>query len=215
MSGVAQKQLGAGAARLAEALRVHPVIASVRDENALAGALTSRAQAIFLLASSIGRLSEVGQAVAQASKLLFLHLDFIGGLGRDDEALEYLLRTARPAGLITTRSSLVQSTRRLGMIPLQRLFLLDSQSLSTGIESAKSSRAEVVEVLPGIIPRAIGAIRAQLPHTLIIAGGLVRSPRDVGRALQEGASGVSTSSVTLWQMDPAEFSAAAKGGPGS
>lgn len=109
----------------------------------------------------------------------------------------------------------VGAARRLGLIPLQRLFLLDSQSLTTGIEAARSSRAEVVEVLPGIIPRAIGTIRAQLPHTLIIAGGLVRAPREVGRALRGGASGVSTSSAALWQMDPAEFHAAEQGGSGS
>ena len=207
-----QRRRSEGAASLAEALAVHPVIASVRDEQRLEGALQSRCQAVFLLSTSIGRLTEVGDAVAQAGKLLFIHLDFIGGLGRDEEALEYLAATARPLGLITTRTGLVQTARRLGLTPLQRLFLLDSQSLNTGIEAARSSRAEVVEVLPGIVPRAVGAIRAQLPHTLIIAGGLVRSPREVGRALQAGASGISTSTQSLWDMEPAEFQAAVRRG---
>jgi glycerol uptake operon antiterminator len=210
-----QRHHGTGASRLADALKVHPLIASVREEKALEAALASRCQAVFLLSASIGQLAEVGQAVAQAGKLLFIHLDFVAGLGRDEEALAFLAQTAHPTGLITTRSGLVQPVRKLGMIPLQRLFLLDSQSLNTGIESARSSRAEVVEVLPGIIPRAIGAIRTRLPQTLIIAGGLVRAPRDVGRALLAGASGISTSSTALWQMDPAEFYAAAKGGSGS
>lgn len=207
-----QRQSGAAPSRLADALRAHPVIASVRDEQKLEAALASRCQAVFLLGTSIGRLAEIGRAAAEAQKLLFIHLDFVGGLGRDEEALDYLARTARPTGLITTRSGLLQPVRRLGMIPLQRLFLLDSQSLTTGIEAARSSRAEVVEVLPGIIPRAIGAIRSQLPNTLIIAGGLVRSAREVGRALQAGASGISTSSAALWQMEEAEFHEAAKGG---
>lgn len=207
-----QRRPSKGAASLAEALGAHPVIASVRDEHRLEAALRSRCRTIFLLSTTIGRLTEVGDAVAQAGKLLFIHLDFIGGLGRDDEALEYLARTARPLGLITTRTGLVQTARRLGLTPLQRLFLLDSQSLNTGIEAARSSRAEVVEVLPGIIPRAVGAIRAELPHTLIIAGGLVRSPREVGRALQAGASGISTSAQALWDMDPAEFQAAVRQG---
>lgn len=211
--GVAeQRDQGAGSSRLAEALKIHPLIASVREERTLQAALDSRCQAIFLLAASIGRLEEIGRAVSQSGKLLFFHLDFVSGLGRDEEALEHLVRTAHPTGLITTRSGLVQSARRHGLISLQRLFLLDSQSLTTGIEAARSSRAEVVEVLPGIIPRAIGAIRSQLPHTLIIAGGLVRTPRDVGRALQAGASGISTSHTPLWQIESAEFQAAAKGG---
>lgn len=210
MMTVAERRRSEGGAALAEALREHPVIASVRDEGLLPEALESRCRAVFLLSTSIGRLGAVGDAVAEAGKLLFVHLDFIGGLGRDEQALEYLAETARPLGLITTRTGLVQAARRLGLTPLQRLFLLDSQSLTTGIDAARSSRAEVVEVLPGIIPRAVAAIRAQLPHTLIIAGGLVRSPREVGRALQAGASGVSTSSTALWHMEPGAFHEAAR-----
>ncbi|MEW8979390.1 MAG: glycerol-3-phosphate responsive antiterminator [Symbiobacterium sp.] len=205
MITVADRRQSKGAAALADALRVHPVIASVRDEDRLPEAIASHCRAIFLLSTSIQRLSAVGDAVAAAGKLLFIHLDFIGGLGRDEEALEYLAETARPLGLITTRTGLVQAARRLGLTPLQRLFLLDSQSLATGIEAARSSRAEVVEVLPGIVPRAVGAIRAQLPHTLIIAGGLVRTPEEVAQALRAGASGVSTSSAALWHLDPAAF----------
>lgn len=202
---MSEQRRASSTVRLEEALRIHPVIASVRDEQKLEAALASRCQAIFLLSTSLSRLEQVGAAVAAADKLLFIHLDFIGGLGRDEEALEYLTRTARPTGLITTRTGLVQGARRLGLVPLQRLFLLDSQSLNTGIEAARSSRAEVVEVLPGIIPRAVGAIRAQLPNAVIIAGGLVRSPREVGRALQAGASGISTSNPLLWEMEPAAF----------
>lgn len=197
---------------LSEALRFHPLIAAVRDERALEASLGSRCRALFLLSTSIGRLEEVGQAVHQAGKLLFIHLDFVSGLGRDEEALQFLVRSAQPAGLITTRSGLVQSARRMGLIALQRLFLVDSQSFTTGVESVRSSRADAVEVMPGIIPRAIRAARVQLPNSLIIAGGLVRSPREVGRALAAGASGVSTSSTALWQMEPEEFRKAAQGG---
>lgn len=210
---VAERRRSEGASRLAEALRAHPVIAAVRDEQRLEEALQSRCRTVFLLSTSLSRLREVGDAAAEAGKLLFIHLDFVGGLGRDDEAVEYLARVARPVGLITTRTGLIQTARRLGLTPLQRLFLLDSQSLITGIEAARSSRAEVVEVLPGIIPRAVQAIRSQLPHTLIIAGGLVRTPREVGRALQAGASGVSTSSADLWSAEPEAFLAAAQQKP--
>jgi len=213
MMAVAERRRSEGALRLAEALRAHPVIAAVRDEQRLDEALRSHSRTVFLLSTSLGRLREVSEAVAAAGKLLFIHLDFVGGLGRDDEAVEYLAQVARPAGLITTRTGLIQTVRRLGLTPLQRLFLLDSQSLTTGIEAARSSRAEVVEVLPGIIPRAVQAIRSQLPNTLIIAGGLVRTPREVGRALQAGASGISTSSAELWNTDPDAFLAAAQQEP--
>ena len=187
---------------LKEALSRCPVIAAVREQGALEEALVSPVQVVFALAAEIDRLEAMGAAAAQAGKLLFFHLDFVEGLGRDEAGLSFLVRTARPAGLITTRSGLVQAARKAGVIPLQRLFLLDSQSLSTGLDAARASKAEVVEVLPGIVPRAIGAIRSQLPQSLIIAGGLVRSEGEAARALAAGAAAVSTSSRTLWHMDP-------------
>lgn len=189
-------------AALKEALARSPVIAAVRDGNALDEALASPVQVVFALAAEIGRLEAIGTAATRAGKLLFVHMDFVEGLGRDEAGLAFLVRTARPAGLITTRTGLVQAARKAGVIPLQRLFLLDSQSLSTGLDAARTSKAEVVEVLPGIVPRAIGAIRSQLPQSLIIAGGLVRTEAEASRALAAGAAAVSTSSRALWNLDP-------------
>lgn len=194
---------------LTAGLRAHPVIAAVRDEQSLEAALSSLARVVFLLGSSIARLGSAAAATSKAGKLLFVHLDFVAGLGRDEAAVEYLAEAVRPAGVITTRSNLVTAARRVSLIPVQRLFLLDSQSVHTGLDAARTSRAEVVEVLPGIIPRAIADTKAQLPHTLIIAGGLVRSAREVGRAMGAGAAAISSSSKTLWHMRPDEFAAAA------
>lgn len=202
MAGDQAGKAGAGARQLADALHQHPIIAAVRDEKGLEAALASPVRVIFLLASSILQVGAVGRRVREAGKLLFVHLDFVEGLGRDEAALEYLAQGARPAGVITTRSGLVHAARRAGVLPVQRLFLLDSQSVHTGIEAARASKAEVVEVLPGIVPRAVRAIKAQLPHTLIIAGGLVRSAKEVSRALEAGAAGVSTGAAALWEMNP-------------
>lgn len=189
--------------RLRAALEEHPVIAAVRDEAGLKQALAAPVGVIFLLATEISRLQPVRGAAAEAGKLLFVHLDFVEGLGKDEAGLAFLVRHARPAGVITTRTGLVHSARRAGVVPVQRLFLLDSQSLSTGLDAARTSKAEVVEVLPGIVPRAISAVRSQLPHSLIIAGGLVRTEKEARRALAAGAAGVSTSSSALWQLDRA------------
>lgn len=187
--------------RLRAALDEHPIIAAVRDEAGLKNALDAPVRVVFQLAAEISRLQTLGAAVADAGKLLFIHLDFVEGLGKDEAGLAFLVRHARPTGVITTRTGMVQAARRAGIIPVQRLFLLDSQSLGTGLEAARTSRAEVVEVLPGIVPRAVSAVRSQLPNALIIAGGLVRTDREVRKALTAGAAGVSTSTGGLWRLD--------------
>lgn len=191
--------------RLRAALEEHPIIAAVRDEAGLKQALAAPVGVIFLLATEISRLQAVRSAAAEAGKLLFIHLDFVEGLGKDEAGLAFLVRHVRPAGVITTRTGLVHSARRAGVVPVQRLFLLDSQSLSTGLDAARTSKAEVVEVLPGIVPRAISAVRSQLPHSLIIAGGLVRTEKEALKALAAGAAGVSTSSSAIWRLDRASL----------
>ena len=192
-----------GAGKLRAALEEHPIIAAVRDDAGLKTALAAPVGVIFLLSSDISRIEAVGATVAAAGKLLFIHLDFVDGLGKDETGLSFLVHHAKPTGVISTRTGLVQAARRAGVIPLQRLFLLDSQSLNTGLEAARNSKAEVVEVLPGIVPRAIGAVRSQLPNSLIIAGGLVRTEKEAAKALTAGAVGVSTSCTALWQFDRA------------
>lgn len=193
-------------ADLSAALAVHPVIAAVRDlDQDLPAALDARPRVVFMLGGSILDVGRAGAAVRAAGKLLFLHLDLVSGLGRDDAALEWLVREAAPAGLITTRTHQVGAVRRLGLLPVQRVFLLDTQSLGTGLEAVRHSRAEVVEVLPGIVPKAIRAVAARLHGATLIAGGLVRSHREVALALGAGAAAVSTSARALWAADPAEF----------
>jgi glycerol uptake operon antiterminator len=194
-----------GVAALAAALNTHPVIAAVRSDDALAAVLASKVAVVFLMAAHIGSVGAVSAAVAREKKLLFIHLDFVEGLAKDEAGLGYLVKVARPTGLITTRTGLVQAARRAGVVPVQRLFLLDSQSVHTGVEAARSSKTEVVEVLPGIAPRAVAAVRSQLPHSLIITGGLVRTEKEIARALAAGASGVSTSNSALWAMDRSSF----------
>lgn len=187
--------------RLRAALDEHPVIAAVRDEAGLNEALAAPVRVVFQLAAELSRLQAVSAAAAEAGKLLFIHLDFVEGLGKDEAGLAFLVRHARPAGVITTRTGLIQAARRAGVIPVQRLFLLDSQSLGTGLDAARHSKAEVVEVLPGIVPRAVSAVRSQLPNSLIIAGGLVRTETEVRKVLAVGAAGVSTSSGALWRLE--------------
>jgi len=200
---------------LAEALRTHPVIAAARDERAFRQALAAPVRVIFLLATSIERLQPLADEARGTGKLLFVHMDFVAGLAKDEAGLEFLVEMAHPTGVITTRSHLVTQAQRLGLIPVQRIFLVDTLSLQTGLDSAHASKAEVVEVMPGVIPKAVTDAKIHLPQTLIIAGGLVRSARQVAKALAAGAAAVSTSSEALWAATPAEFEAIIAGGQGT
>ncbi|RYD07003.1 hypothetical protein N752_01540 [Desulforamulus aquiferis] len=55
-------------------------------------------------------------------------------------------------GIVTTKSNLIKFGRAEGMITVQRIFVVDSESLKTAIKVAKQIRPHAIEVLPSTIP---------------------------------------------------------------
>ncbi|HLZ31010.1 MAG TPA: glycerol-3-phosphate responsive antiterminator [Chloroflexota bacterium] len=181
-------------------LRRRPIIAAVRDENALGAALASRSAVVFLLSGNLLNIEQMVQRVRREERAAFVHVDLIEGLTKDQHGLRWLAERARPTGIISTRGSVLSAAGSLGLATVQRLFLLDSQSVRTGLESANNVRPDVIEVLPGILPAAIADIwhRSGRP---VIAGGMIISRQQVCTALDAGARGVSASNQELWDLE--------------
>jgi len=102
-------------------------------------------------------------------------------------------------GILTTRSNLISPAKREGLIAVQRLFVLDSESMAAGLPTVEKAAPDAVEVLPGVILPTIAqelAARGALPP--LIAGGLIRTATQVEAVLAAGAVAVSTSQVSLW-----------------
>ncbi len=181
-------------------LQNKPVIAAVRSEKDLESAATSPAAAVFLLCGSLMSLPAMVERVHRMGKLVFVHLDLTEGLGRDNAAVDWCSLALRPDGVISTRPQLLRYAHSLGLMTIQRLFLMDSESLQNGLRLLKSNPPDLVEVLPGLVPKAISRLREslQLP---VIAGGMVTQEEDLRRALGAGACAVSTSDRALWNLN--------------
>jgi glycerol uptake operon antiterminator len=181
-------------------LRRRPIIAAVRDEAALAVALASPSAVVFLLSGNLLNIEQMVQRVRREERAAFVHLDLLEGLTKDQHGLRWLAQRARPTGIISTRGSVLSAASSMGLATVQRLFLLDSQSVRTGLDLANNVRPDVIEVLPAILPDAISDIwhRSGRP---VIAGGMISSREQVCAALQAGAQGVSSSNHELWQVD--------------
>lgn len=130
-------------------------------------------------------------------KRLFVHLDLIEGIGKDEAGIRFLARMG-VNGLITTKAYLCKAAREEGMIAIQRLFLMDSEALRTGINLARKYKPDAVEVLPASVPdSAIKHLKAEtgLP---VLGGGLIHTKEDVESAIRNGICAVSVSSTELW-----------------
>lgn len=185
--------------QLANALSLHPVIAAARTEDAVARAAESPVAAVFLLGGSIANLKSMVKRVHDGGKYAFLHIDLAEGLGRDDAAVEWCVRELNVDGLISTRPQLIRKASEMGIITIQRLFLMDSSSFAHGQRLLKNTPPDMAEVLPGIAPKAVRQLCAAL-NKPVIAGGMITERREILEALDAGALAVSVSDERLWRL---------------
>ena len=181
------------------ALEQRPVIAAARAMADVRAAAESRVAAVFLLGGSILTLPDMTAALREAGKYVFIHLDLCEGLGKDAAAVEWCARTLRPDGLISTRSQLLKKAAQQDMMTIHRLFLVDSSSLNGGIRHLTADPPDLIEGLPGLVPKAITHLKDTLGLP-VIAGGMVTEEKDVAQALAAGALAVSSSARALWKM---------------
>lgn len=172
------------------------IIAAVRNEQELEAAIAARVKMIFCLNPNILTLEETVNAVHGAGKKIFLHMDLAEGVGKDKAGLIYVQK-AGVDGIISTRVNIIKAAKEIGLFTVQRFFIVDSHSVDTTVESIRASKADMIEIMPGIVTKVIADLKARL-NIPIIAGGLIETRKEIEEAVHSGASAVSTSKQELW-----------------
>ncbi len=179
-------------------LKRSPVIAGVKDVADLDRAINSDCEVIFLLCGNIFNLKECVNKVHEKNKLIFIHIDLIEGFSRDSVSLKYISQEIKPDGIISTKNNLLKGAKSLGMLTVQRIFIIDSLSIDTAIKASQMINPDAIEIMPGIMPRITEQISSSLDVPVIV-GGLISFREEIDKALISGALGVSTSSKELWR----------------
>ncbi len=176
-----------------------PVIAAVKDEKGLEEALKSECGVIFLLFGTIVDIGKLTQRVKVAGKVAIVHMDLVEGLSNREIAVDGLVRLSSPDGIISTRAGQIRRGRQIGLVTIQRAFILDSMSIETLQAQISAGQQDFVVFLPGIMPRVITEI-VQETQTPVIAGGLIKYKEEVIAAIQAGAVAVSSTCRAVWEM---------------
>jgi glycerol uptake operon antiterminator len=180
-------------------LKNHPVIAAIRDVENLRIQNLSHAGILFILGGTIFDLPKIVAQAKRSQKLVFVDIDLIKGIGKDAPGIHFLALESQINGIITTRGNLIKSAQKEGLISIQRLFVLDSESLTGGLGAIEKSNPDAIEILPGLIlPKVIKRIR-KLTSIPVIAGGLITTWEEIKEILDSGAVGVSTSAPELFR----------------
>lgn len=189
---------------LVQRLRRKPVIGGLKHGADLRRALEAGVEVVFALTGTIFDLEGTAATVREAGRLILAHIDLLEGVGRDAPGIRFLARQLGIHGILSTRTALIRAAKEEGLLAVQRLFLLDSEALGTGLAAAQRSAPDAIEVLPGLVlPQVIHRLPVrQLPP--LIGGGLVETPAEVAAILKAGALAVSTSREELWSFVPDE-----------
>lgn len=182
---------------MARALCPGPVIPAVRSKADFGLALKSKAPGIILLFGDILALPALLEGAAAGGKKLIVHLDLLEGIGRDKAGIRFLARMGVEA-VISTKPQLLKAAQEEEMTAIQRLFMMDSETLKNGVKILRNARPDAVEILPASVPSFVFQEVARETRLPVFAGGLVQSADDVRRALESGAFAVSTSKTSLW-----------------
>lgn len=181
------------------AIEQNPIIAAVKNDAGLEQVLRRDNRVVFLLYGDLCSLPGLVEQLHQAGKLVAVHTDLITGLAPKEVAVDYVSTMAHADGIITTRPSLIRRGRELGLFTILRFFVFDSLSLENVRPAAAAAQPDMVEILPGIMPKVISHIAssARIP---LICGGLIMDKSDVVEALNAGALAVSSTSEMVWQL---------------
>lgn len=173
------------------------IFAAVRSQEDLEYAIKSKAEAIFMLSPNIADIKGQAEAVHKSGKKIFIHLDLAEGIGKDEHGIIFA-KEQGVDGIISTRTNIIKLAKKVGLFTVQRFFLVDSHSIVTTIESVKSSKADMIEIMPGTLSKVIKRLKKEL-NMPIVAGGLIESWEEINEAISCGATAISIGKREFWE----------------
>lgn len=111
---------------------------------------------VFVLFGDILSIPGIVDQIKAAGRTAFVHLDLIDGLSSREIAVSFHRNATKADGVITTKSQLVKRARELGLITVQRFFMIDSIALEGFSKQLGAGQLpDFIEVLPGVMPKIL------------------------------------------------------------
>lgn len=145
----------------------------------------------------IAQLKHIKRMANEYGKKMIFHVDMVQGIKSDEYATEFICQEFQPYGLISTKSSVIQKAKQKGVFAIQRMFLIDTHALEKSYKLIEKNQPDYIEVLPGAMPWMIQEVKERL-NVPVLAGGLIRTKEEVQKALEAGATAITTSKRELW-----------------
>ncbi|CEG25491.1 glycerol-3-phosphate responsive antiterminator [Bacillus sp. B-jedd] len=175
--------------------RILPALTNMKDFEHF---LHSSFEIGIFLEVHIAQLKHVRGLAELHGKKMFYHIDMIQGIKSDDYSTEFICQEYKPYGVISTKPSVIIKAKQKGVYAIQRIFLIDSHALEKSYRLIEKTKPDFIEVLPGAMPDLIKEVKQKV-NIPLLAGGFIRTSKDIDLALEAGAAGVTTSNKSLWR----------------
>ncbi|GDY41173.1 hypothetical protein SANT12839_020550 [Streptomyces antimycoticus] len=133
-----------------------PVVASVIGTEPLRQFLTAPAKVCILASFTVGQLPKVVPALVRAGKTVFVNVDSSPGLAQDRGALDYI-KSLGTHGVVSTRLSLIEKGRPLGLLTMMKVFVTDRSNLRRSTDAISRGAPDLVEIMPAPIVARMSA----------------------------------------------------------
>ena len=172
-----------------ELLEESPIIAAVKSWEGLEKSLKSECKVVFVLFGTICDIDQIVARIKDAGKVAIVHVDMIQGLSTKRVAVDF----------ISTKNTLVEHAKEMGLYAIQRTFVVDSIALDTLKKQIEMFRPDAVEIMPGVMPKILKIMR-EYTDIPLIAGGLLSDKKDVMAAFEAGADAISATNEAVWYV---------------
>lgn len=180
-----------------DAIEASPIIAAIKDDDGLSHCLATDSRIIFILYGDLISTPRIVAQIKETGKMAMVHIDLIHGLQAKEIAVDFIKTYTNADGIISTKANLISHARELGLATVMRFFLIDSMAYDSILRQLPTARPDVIEILPGPMPKLISRIKSQIRLPLI-CGGLVSDKEDVVSILSAGADAISSTRETVW-----------------
>lgn len=184
--------------KMLRALKECPIIASLQKPELVPVVIESKVRIAMVSSGDIFNIVDICNLLRKNNKIVLVHIDLIAGMSRDKVAVRYLKDKAGIHGIVSSNSQLLPYVQKEGLITAQRLFAIDTPSINSGLAALKNSKADFIEVMPGLAVSAVYEVIKGSFQQPIIAAGLIKRQKDIEQCLKAGATGVDTSNQNLW-----------------
>lgn len=114
-----------------ELLEESPIIAAIKSWEGLEKSLKSECKVVFVLFGTICDIDQIVARIKDAGKVAIVHVDMIQGLSTKRVAVDFIAHNTRADGIISTKNTLVEHAKEMGLYAIQRTFVVDSIALDT------------------------------------------------------------------------------------